>query len=218
MRFLYEKYPELKRVEESGQHRLNVRKAVLRHAPRHAVGAEIGVLTGLFSDVLAEEIPSTCIYLVDPWSKLHGSHFPNWGRYTADVSLSTEAAKAAATWRADSADSRCVVVEDFCSDWLNRFKEPFLGWAYLDASHSYQAVFENLISIERCLLPDGTIMGDDMWIGPETGASDVYFAVRAFCRAAGFELVHADQFGQWAIKRTAAMDNRASPTQQKAMD
>lgn len=208
MHEIYQKYPDLKVVEKSGRHRLNARKAVLRHAPRNSIGAEIGVYTGMFADVLAEEIPSKTIYLVDPWSKLHGTHFPNWGQYSGNVSLSTEAAKAATQWRANSADSECVVVEEFGSIWLAQHKEPFLGWVYLDAKHTYEAVLEDLNGIDRCLLPDGTIMGDDMWV-TRTKASDTYFAVRTFCLASGYEIVHIDQHGQWAIKRTASIDRLA---------
>lgn len=211
MHKLYRKYPDLKLVERSGQHRLDVRKAVLKHAPRGSIGAEIGVYTGIFSDVLAEEIPSELIYLVDPWSKLHGSHFPNWGAYSANIALSTEAAKEAATWRAKSADSKCIVVEDFAASWLSQHREAFLGWVYLDAKHSYDAVLADLTEIERCLLPDGTIMGDDMWIPGKRGISPVYFAVRKFCQTAAFEVIHIDQHGQWAIRRTASIDKCAAP-------
>lgn len=210
MYHLYEKYPELELVEKSGHHRLDVRKGVLRHAPRNSIGAEIGVFTGLFSDVLAEEIPSERIYLVDPWSKLHGSHFPDWGHYSANIALSTEVAKEAALWRAKTAHSECIIVEDFSTDWLNRFSKPFLGWVYLDAKHSYEAVMEDLFAIEKCLLPDGTIMGDDMWIPGKQGISAVYFAVRTFCQKMGFDVIHIDQHGQWAIKRTATIDSLAA--------
>ncbi|WP_298921291.1 class I SAM-dependent methyltransferase [uncultured Roseobacter sp.] len=211
MQALYDKYPELRTVERHGRHRLGVRKAVLRHAPKHSIGAEIGVFTGLFADVLAEEIPSKCIYLVDPWAKLHGSHFPNWGSYTAQISLSTQAAKEAAIWRAETADSRCIVIEDFGAHWLQTHEKPFLGWAYLDANHSFQAVIEDLREIERCLLPNGTIMGDDMWLSDEGEISEVYLAVREFCKSANFDLVHADQHGQWAVRRTDYIDQLSSP-------
>lgn len=206
---LYKKYPELEIVEKRGHHRLNARKAVLKHAPQNSVGAEIGVFTGLFSDVLAEEIPSKLIYLIDPWSKKHGTHFPNWGRYSANISLSTEAAKEAAKWRAKTAHSKCVIIEDFSSNWLTQQASSSLGWVYLDAKHTYDAVIDDLTQINRCLLPEGTIMGDDMWVNEEKGISAVYFAVRAFCKLANFDIVHLDQHGQWAIKRAAHIDSFA---------
>lgn len=187
---------------------------MLRHAPRNSVGAEIGVFTGMFSDVLASEIPSKRIYLIDPWSKLHGSHFPNWGRYTAQVALATAAAKEAAIWRAESADSECVVVEDFGINWLKGHNDAFLGWVYLDANHTFDAVLEDLHEIGRCLLPGGTIMGDDMWIHQDGKVSDVFFAVKAFCQTAGFDIIHMDQNGQWAIRRTDCIISHASQKQQ----
>lgn len=217
MQSLYSKYPELKMLEQNGDHRLEARKAVLRHAPKQAIGAEIGVFTGLFSDILAEEIPSQCIYLVDPWSKLHGTHFPNWGTYTAQVALSTHIAKEATLARAETADSKCVVVEDFGTDWLAKHENPFLSWVYLDANHSYASVMTDLNAISRCLLPDGVIMGDDMWVNANGKISDVYFAVRQFSKNAGFDLIHIDQYGQWAIKRAEAVDRQATPEQRKRM-
>lgn len=56
-------------------------------------------------------------------------------------------------------------------------------------------------------------MGDDMWIQQNGSASDVYFAVRAFCQAAGFDIIHIDHNGQWAIKRTDFIDENASRKQ-----
>lgn len=213
MRRLYKKYPSLKLIEENGKHRLNVRKAVLKHAPLDGIGAEIGVFTGLFSEVLFEEIACKKLYLVDPWRKLHGESYPNWGSYTSYEHLPTVAAKEAAEVRAADALCECEVVEDFGSNWLSAFEYPFLDWVYLDAKHTYASVWFDLCTIMQCLLPHGVILGDDMWVHRDTRNSDVYFAVRDFCRTKGFDIIHLDHHGQWAIKRRCDIDRFGVPKQ-----
>jgi hypothetical protein len=201
MRALYDQYPDLEIVETEGRHRLQVRRSVLRLAPKRSVGAEIGVFTGIFSEVLMEVTEPNRLYLVDPWDQLHGSSFPSWGQHTAWRSLSTKAALAAASYRAEFHKPECEVVKEFSDKWLMQFSEPFLDWVYLDAKHTYDYTYRTLDLLRDRLRSGGVVLGDDCWIGEGHQYAETFHAVRDFLDQSGFVLIHLDQNGQWAITR-----------------
>ena len=204
MRPLYERHPTLELVETNGQHRLRVRKSGVRLAPKDGVGAEIGVFTGMFAEILAEVTRPRKIYLVDPWEKLHGASFPNWGSYTANQSLTTEAAKAATIYRAQALEPPCEVVTDYSDHWLAQFSQPFLDWVYLDAKHTYDYTMSTLRQLGERLKDGGVIMGDDCWVKAEHTYNATYRAVRDFVGDTDFVFIHLDQYGQWAITRKSS--------------
>lgn len=200
---MYRRFPDLKVLETNGKHRLNVRRHVLKLAPKGSIGAELGVYTGMFSEILEHDLKPSVFYLVDPWSKLHGDYYPNWGPYSSNLSLSTEAAKAATLHRAKGFQSENVIVNDFSSNWLPSLSSIKLDWVYLDAGHQYSKVMKDLHAIDKALGQDGVIMGDDIWVKSLTEKSEVFYAVRDFSREMGYEILRIDGHGQWAVKRIA---------------
>ncbi|MEM9221422.1 MAG: class I SAM-dependent methyltransferase [Pseudomonadota bacterium] len=167
--------------------------------PKDAVGAEIGVFTGLFSNVIAEVCKPKQLFLVDPWNLLHGSHYPNWGAYTAHKRLPTHDAETATRARAEMMECRCDVIKAFSIEWLSSKPKESLDFVYLDAAHHFEAVLADLQAIHRVLKPGGVILGDDAWVKSRTEMSDVYQAVTEFSTEAGFRILHLDSVGQWAI-------------------
>ena len=196
---LYNKYSDLKVVELEGKHRLKSRRSVLTHVPKGGVGAEIGVFTGLFSEVLVEIIQPKKLFLVDPWAQMHGELYPNWGAYTAHRRLPTLAAKEVVKLRAHYMNTECTIVESLSIDWLNTFKRPFLDWVYLDASHKYDAVMADLHKISSRMLPGGLILGDDCWPESDKLSRGVATALHDFIETTDYEFQHLDEHGQWAI-------------------
>ncbi|MCK0138101.1 class I SAM-dependent methyltransferase [Aliiroseovarius sp. F47248L] len=205
MTSLYRNFPDLETIDKNGRHRLGQRVGVLKHAKKKGVGAEIGVFTGLFSEKISAVTEPETLYLVDPWRKLHGDHFPNWGQYSSNLRLSTTVAKSAADARAESFTHDCHVVEEFGAEWLAGFSEPFLDWAYLDARHQFEAVLADLRAIDQKLKPSGVIMGDDCWVRPDRKVSDVFRALQSFVGASNYQIIHLSNFGQWAITRSACL-------------
>lgn len=197
----YQAHPEIEVVETNGKHRLNPRRNILNLVPKRNIGAEIGVFTGLFSEVLVEETEPMKLFLVDPWEKLHGSHFPNWGAYTSQLSIETKAIREAAQYRAQCLDCDCEIVVDFAESWLSKYKEPFLDWVYLDANHKYNSVLRDLVSIDRVLKPGGMILGDDCWVNPSGRKSDVFYSISDFSREYFYNIIRLDAHGQWAMVR-----------------
>jgi hypothetical protein len=76
-------------------------------------------------------------------------------------------------------------------EWFESFKEK-LDWIYVDASHSFEGCYYDLINAVKFIKPGGTLFGDDY--GDKK--PNVKKAVDKFIADAGYELnnFHLDQF------------------------
>lgn len=198
---LYARYPYLQQVEQEIDHRFERRRPILTQVPRWKVGAELGVFTGSFSEFIIEITKPSRFYLVDPWWKVFGERFQDWGAYTANGKLETRAAYEAAALRA-SRWKNCHVVVERSSEWLAGLPDEHLDWVYLDSTHQYRDTLDELRLIAPKLNPDGIILGDDCWARRDNKHYGVFRAVRDFCREFGFEIVQMDTAGQWAARKT----------------
>lgn len=201
MTALYAQYPFLRQVEQSIDHRFERRASILYQAPKDGVGAEIGVFTGTFSELIAQITKPAKFYMVDPWWKLFGERFQDWGEYTANGQLETQAAYEAAVLRASRWPS-CEIVVERSTAWLESLDDGHLDWAYVDSTHQYKDTLAELRLIARKLKPDGVVMGDDCWSRRDARHYGVFRAVRDFCRECGFEVIQMDTAGQWAARKT----------------
>jgi len=158
----------------------------------NAVGAEIGVYKGGFGEFLLPHCRR--LYLVDPWYRLK----PFWG-----VGAENSAVKALInilTVYADDIDAgRVHVVPDFSISFLNSLKDNHLDWIYLDASHSYDATFEELNAAYRVIRPGGYITGDDYDPDPSSHQHGVFRAVNDFILEHGISL-EVNESRQYAFR------------------
>jgi hypothetical protein len=197
IRDLYARHPALKATDDHLRRRLAGRRWITSFIPKNARGAELGVFTGLYSELLIQETQPSTFYMVDPWWKLFGDKFPDYGPFSAYGELETKVAWRAACARAGAGK----VIVDYAVNWL-RTLDHHLDWAYLDSSHVYDKTLAELIELDRRLAPDGVILGDDGWASPEYGHYGVFRAVRDFCRLRFYEVINLDNAGQWAIRRS----------------
>lgn len=197
---LYAKYPSLYAAEL--QLRVDGRQGALALAPKNGIGVELGVFTGRFSEVLFRATSPKKLFLVDGWGKIYGSKFPNWGAYTDYGRLSTEAALRLVQARAQHLNGDIQIVEETSTMWLAKQPPKSLDWAYVDTSHSYENTMQELRLLDDALKENGVILGDDCRIDPTHRHHGVFLAIKDFCKEAGFEIVHMDTAGQWAIRRS----------------
>jgi hypothetical protein len=197
---LYEKYPSLEAVETTVNHRLNARKNIVGLFPKRAVGAEVGVFTGVLSEFILKTAAPRKFYMVDPWHKAYGERFPSWGRYTDSGRLTTEAALGAARYRASQFAAAEIVVSSSI-DWLKSLPDGHLDWIYLDSSHRYDDTLSELRAIAPKLKRHGMIFGDDAWTERGNQHYGVFQAITDFCKIRPYELFRLDHAAQWAIRR-----------------
>jgi hypothetical protein len=185
---------------ESEIKRLEDRKWILRHVKRGGVGAEIGVFRGHFTSLICALAKPRKLYLIDPWTKI-GPTFGWVEEYTNFDTLTTEAARTEATARAaEFPDIQTVVIENEYPACKALITEP-LDFAYLDASHNYEATLDELNHLQGQMTPDSVILGDDWLPNPISRHHGVFVAVQEFTRNTGWEIIAAGPGGQWAIKR-----------------
>ena len=128
--------------------------ATLFHQLGFKVGAEVGVETGLYSQILCQRNPGLHLFAVDPWQAYRGyrEHV-----IQADQDRLYEKAKA----RLSSFD--CELVRKFSVDAAKDFEDGALDFAYLDGNHEFSHVVNDLTSWAPKVRKGGIIAGHDYW-------------------------------------------------------
>jgi hypothetical protein len=185
---------------QSELERTRGRTWILDYAPRNAVGAEIGVFRGHFTEKLLTILTPRLLYLIDPWT-LQGQDFGYVSPYTNDGKLPTAIAREEAILRAALFTvGQTALLEARFPDCLGQISER-LDWAYLDASHAFDDTYRELEALDRILAPGGVILGDDWTHEVSHPHYGVCQAVNAFVRARDYQVVAAGPFMQWCIRR-----------------
>jgi hypothetical protein len=177
------------------------REDVLRVLPRHAVGAEIGVFRGEFTEHILRIAAPRELHLIDAWWLLYGDRYPDWGPYTDFGRLRTRDAyeDARRVVSRHSASDICTFhVEDRLLA-LASFPDDYFDWVYLDASHEYEETLEELELLDSKVRSSGLIAGDDWHEEPDHIHHGLCLAVRDFIEHSRWELVRVDSFCQWCI-------------------
>lgn len=169
-------------------------RALERHVPKSTVGAEIGVFWAHFSERILTHFQPKKLYLVDPWDKLFGETYPDWGEYTYGGALKTADAKAAAEQLVQDYPDRVEVVVAKGDEFLAGLPDGTLDWVYLDAEHRYESVLADLRAIAPKLTPEGIILGDDYYLNDKSQHRGVLQAVNAFAHETKRKLVLEDAY------------------------
>jgi hypothetical protein len=197
---LYELYPSLSEVEQVSSD-IEKRRFVLAYIPENSVGAELGVFTGRFSCEILRTGKPRRLFLVDPWWRAYGDFYPDWGGYTANGRLPTQAAYEAVRARCMLPASRTdvhILIES-SQDWLSSLDDEELDWVYLDSTHQYQDTLNELALLSKKIKRSGIIIGDDWFPDPKHIHHGVFKAVHEFLRSSDFSLIFANR--QWMLQR-----------------
>ena len=130
--------------------RIKDREALLRLLPKRAVVAEIGVLKGDFADKIQKITKPQKFYLIDLWKKGH-VHFPN-----STASIKSEICYVLCKERF-KANKNIIFKKGNSALVLKHFKDNYFDWVYIDGSHSYKGV-KNDLELSRKKVKDGGII------------------------------------------------------------
>jgi hypothetical protein len=181
--------------------RMERREWILNYAPKGAVGAEVGVFRGHFSERILQILQPRKFYLIDPWTKF-GDHFDFTSAYTSGGNLTTRDAYREAQLRTrKSASAEIRFIEGFFLDVMERIEEP-LDWIYLDTTHKYEDTRRELNVLPKLLKPNGLIMGDDWYPDPSAVHHGVFRAIQEFVRHQPYQVVGAGPGAQYCLRRT----------------
>lgn len=186
-------------MPEAELERLQQRHWVLNRLPKGSIGAEIGVFRGHFAQAICHIVAPARLYLVDPWRLL--GETVGWGAaYTHDGQLPTQL-----TYDESHAhvslypDVESHMIEGYYPACADQIPE-LLDWAYLDASHSYEATKTELAHMVQQIKPGGFLLGDDWSPNPDDQHHGVYRALLEFTQATRWGIVDAGRGRQWIMR------------------
>lgn len=181
--------------------RLEARRWILHYLPKGAVGAEIGVFRGHFSALVCQIAQPKRLYLIDPWTRVGPTY--SWkGPYTNEGTLPTATARDQTAARvAQFPQTECIQIEGYYPKAAEQITEP-LDFAYLDASHRYDATLAELRHLQGLIKPGGAILGDDWAPDPKAIHHGVFRAVQEFVAEGRWQIIAAGPGAQWLLRRT----------------
>lgn len=143
------------------------------------VGAEIGVEVGAFSKYLIKNNSNLKLYCVDSW--LAYRDIAN-GRSQARQDINYEKAKQ------KLAPYNCELIKKPSMEAVKDFGDESLDFVYIDASHDYNYVKEDIREWSRKVRKGGIVAGHDYFVFP-SGNDGVVRAVDEWVVANNIELI-----------------------------
>jgi len=183
-------------------HRLGARAYLANLLPKHGVGAELGVFTGLFSTILLGTARPEKAYFIDPWWKEYGSQYPDWGSYTDHGRLSTTVAHRVASERIQRCahETKVEVLVEYATTFLSKVPDNHFDWIYLDSTHSYEGTRAELLALRNKAKSGAVIAGDDWQNDPAHPHAGVAKAVREAVERREYESLMTLPALQWMIR------------------
>jgi len=123
------------------------------------VGAEIGVCTGRYSEILCKYNPKVSLFCIDPWQEYdeYPERFLHKNGFAADVANDYANAKARLS------KYGCTLIKEFSTDAAKKFPDNSLDFVYIDGNHSFPYVIADLQAWSRKVRPGGIISGHDYY-------------------------------------------------------
>ena len=176
---------------------LSERENLVSFLPHGAVGAEIGVAHGDFSEVLLDRARPSLLYLIDPWSHQEPDN-RDPATYLKEISRSSDSfgppaenalgdERYAAVCQRFANRPEVVFSRQFSYKVAKEFSDGYFDFVYIDGNHTYEYVFQDLLDFAPKVKDDGLIMGHDFF--EDAFANEqrygVIDAVHRFLRRAG---------------------------------
>jgi len=146
------------------------RKRMLRIMPKNAVAVEIGVFRGAFAkEIMCITEPKELI-LIDPWVfqqpvKEQWSYIP-WICIKSQADFEKEYQKVVDHF---GNITNVKIVRDYSHKVVSTIPDNYVDWVYVDGSHDYDSVVEDVTDWYNKIKIGGWICGDDWDWSPEHG-------------------------------------------------
>jgi len=140
---------------------MKARERVIQHIPKGAIGVEIGVHLGDYSQRILDISKPKLLYLVDPWTVFHNDeHADSWyGVNNVNQKIMDERYELVLNRFADN--DAVKVIRAKSTDAADTFEDSSLDYIYLDGYHSYEGVCADFDAYFPKLKRKGFIYGDD---------------------------------------------------------
>jgi predicted O-methyltransferase YrrM len=144
------------------------RLTLIEHLPKSAVGAEIGVYAGDFSEMLLRRAAPRTLHLIDPWVSQPGDAYRHalYGANQLDqAGMDNLYRRVLQRFRKGIEEASVIVHRQRSVEALSQFADGHLDWIYIDGDHTLHAVLSDLHLARRKVKPGGFIAGDDYGLG-----------------------------------------------------
>lgn len=177
------------------------RYEILQHLPKNAIGIEVGVLGGDWSQHLLEIVQPNELILADTYN---ANDYPHKNRFTKNNHEFYIKSKF------EILGDKVKVMKGLSWDVLSVFPENYFDWMYIDASHDYKSVKKDLAECIRVLKPNGYLVMND-YIMYDHFAKEEYGVVQAtneFMLEHNFEMLflalHPEMFCDVVLRKIQA--------------
>lgn len=128
---------------------------VLNFLPSGVV-AEVGVAKGVFSEIIIKINKPKKLYLIDVWDLISLS-YDNYNMLEANEQIK----RYNLVKRKFSNIKTVQIIKNKSDEAANLIDHDSLDWVYIDADHSYEGCYNDLISYDKKVKYDGYILGHD---------------------------------------------------------
>jgi hypothetical protein len=158
---------------------LESREGLLKFLPKNAVGAEVGVAHGDFSEQILRAAEPQALHLIDPWSHLEeGSDLPNSAALLSRVSqwvvsgtsnIEPPPKNAAGDKIFEAVAARFASVSgirlhrQYSYKAVHEFPDQYFDFVYVDGNHNYEFVLRDLHDFAGKLKRGGLLFGHDFF-------------------------------------------------------
>jgi len=154
------------------------------------IGAEIGVFTGDFSEILLSTSPKK-LFLIDCWVKQEGEYTRDGNNNVVDGNLYSQVVQKFKD------DPRVIIWRMFSDEACNHFTDNYFDWIYLDADHTYASAMKDLKNWLPKVKIGGLFLGHDYFT---TDCIDVEAAVNKFFGKSNIDILTIENFApSWGI-------------------
>ena len=138
------------------------------------IGAEIGVETGEFSELLCQGIPGLQLSCVDSWKA-----YRKYRDFVHQEKLDEfyEKAKERLT------PYGCTLIREYSLDAVKNFKKDSLDFVYIDSNHEFEFIINDIIQWSKIVRSGGIVAGHDYWESGGDLPYHVVMAVQAYVKA-----------------------------------
>lgn len=123
---------------------------------RFKIGAEIGVASGVHSEILCQNIPNHLLFCIDPWKKVDGFHSFNNAQLR--------------NWKHETlirmAKYNVIIKQKTSMEALDDFEDYSLDFVYLDGAHDFRHIAEDISEWMKKIKPNGIMYGHDFVTRP----------------------------------------------------
>ena len=147
---------------------IDPRLTIVQHLPKNAIGAEIGVFAGDFSEILLRRAIPSKLHLVDPWISVPDEAYRDAlysGNRLDQAGMDQLHQSVVNRFRKEIEVETVVIHRERSEEALKALPDGQLDWIYLDGDHTFPVVLSDLRLAREKVRRGGYISGDDYGIG-----------------------------------------------------